>query len=71
MQSPERKWIARVRAGVVENKIEATFLQETGVRFEFFEYESRDRATILGPDLDDCRYQDGLLGMGDEGILLP
>ena len=34
VESSERKWIARVRAGVlIENKIEATFLQETGVRF--------------------------------------
>jgi hypothetical protein len=34
VESPERKWIARVRAGVlIENKIEATFLQETDVRF--------------------------------------
>jgi hypothetical protein len=34
VESPERKWIARVRAKVlIENKIEATFLQETDVRF--------------------------------------
>jgi len=34
VESPERKWIARVRVGVlIENKIEATFLQETDLRF--------------------------------------
>jgi hypothetical protein len=55
VESPEGKWIARVQAGVlIVNQIESTFFQETGVRFQFPKYESRDRATIFGPDLDDC-----------------
>ena len=55
VESPEGKWIARVQAGVlIVNQIESTFFQETGVRFQFSKYESRDRATIFGPDLDDC-----------------
>ena len=55
VESPEGKWIARVQAGVlIVKQIESTFFQETGVRFQFSKYESRDRATIFGPDLDDC-----------------
>ena len=55
MESPERKWIARVQAGVlIVNQIESAFFQETGVRFQFSKYKSRDRATIFGLDLDDC-----------------
>ena len=34
VESPERKWIARVQAGVlIVNQIEPTFFQETAVRF--------------------------------------
>ena len=55
VESPERKWIARVQAGVlIVNQIESAFFQETGVRFQFSKYKSRDRATIFGLDLDDC-----------------
>jgi hypothetical protein len=62
VESPEGKWIARVQAGVlIVNQIESTFFQETGVRFQFSKYESRDRATIFGPDLDDCPIIVGLV----------
>ena len=55
MESPERKWIARVQAGFcIVNQIELAFSEETGVRFQFSKYKSRDRATIFGLDLDDC-----------------
>ena len=55
MESPEGKWIARVQAGVlIVNQIESAFFQETGLRFQFSKYKSRDRATIFGLDLDDC-----------------
>jgi hypothetical protein len=55
VESPERKWIARVQAGVlIVNQIEPTLFQGTAVRFQFSKDESRDRASIFGPDLDDC-----------------
>jgi len=55
VESPERKWIARVQAGVlIVDQIEPTLFQGTTVRFHSSKDESRDRASIFGPDLDDC-----------------
>ena len=55
VESPERKWVARVQAGVlIVNQIEPTLVQGTAVRFQFSKDQCRDRATIFGPDLDDC-----------------
>ena len=38
----------------IVNQIEPTLFQGTAVRFQFSKDENRDRASIFGPDLDDC-----------------
>jgi hypothetical protein len=48
VESPERKWIARVEAGVlIVNQIEPTLVQGTAVRFQFSKDQCRDRATAM------------------------
>jgi hypothetical protein len=53
MQCPKRKRVADVELGIqVINEIQPAILQRTAVGFNLAESERIERATILGPDLN-------------------